>query len=223
MSEHDDNLLHHEFDGIREMDNRLPRWWLYLFYVTIVFAVLYVTYYHVLGVGYLQDDQYRKEMDPNYQRTSAADNRILGVLPEYRSPMCRAGGDRTPRLDILAGPQKAVAFMTRENDTITYVAVTDPGLLASGHNTFVTICAQCHGKLGEGVVGPNLTDDYWIHGGKFSDVVRSVKYGWPAKGMIAWLGTLKENEIINVASYILTLRGSNPPNARAPQGDLVSY
>ncbi len=223
MNEPKDDPINHEYDGIQELDNFLPRWWLYLFYATIVFAVLYMAYYHVLRVGYLQDDQYRQEMDPNYRRVSTADNRVLGVLPEYRSPLYQPGGDRTPRMDLLAGPQKAVVFMTRENDTVTYLAVTDPNLLASGHKTFVTICAQCHGKLGEGGVGPNLTDDYWIHGGKISDLVRTVKYGWPAKGMIAWLGTLKENEIINVASYILTLRGSNPPNARAPQGDLVTY
>jgi cytochrome c oxidase cbb3-type subunit 3 len=223
MSEREDDLLQHDFDGIKELDNLLPRWWLYLFYATIAISVLYMAFYHVLRVGYLQDDEYRQEMDPNYQRASTADNRILGVLPEYRSPFYRPGGDRTPRMDLLAGPQKAVVFMTRESDTLTYQAVTDPNLLASGKKTFVTICAQCHGKLGEGGVGPNLTDDYWIHGGRISDVVRTVKYGWPAKGMIAWLGTLKENEILNVASYILTLRGSNPPNARAPQGDLVSY
>ena len=223
MSEYQDDPLHHEYDGIKELDNSLPRWWVYLFYVTIVFSVLYMAYYHVLGVGYLQADEYRREMDPNYTRVTSADDRLLGVLPLYRAPLYKAGGDRTPRMEVLAGPQKAMVFMTRENDTVTYVATADPALLAGGKNTFLTICSQCHGKLGEGGVGPNMTDDYWIHGGQISDLVRSVKYGWPAKGMIAWLGTLKENEIVTVSSYIMTLRGSNPPNARPPQGDLVSY
>jgi cytochrome c oxidase cbb3-type subunit 3 len=222
MTEYKDELLDHDFDGIKEMDNSLPRWWLYLFYVSIVVSVLYLLYYHVLRIGYLQEDEYRRDIDPTYVRAAAADQRILGVLPEYHSPLFKPGGDRTPRMAALAGLKSAFVLLTRDTDTLTYVAVSDPALLSSGEQTFKTICAQCHGKLGEGIVGPNLTDDYWLHGATISDVVRSVKYGYPAKGMVPWQGTLKEDEIINVASYVLTLRGTNPPNARGPQGDLVT-
>lgn len=223
MIEHKDALLHDDYDGIREMDNSLPRWWLYLFYVSIVISVVYMVYYHVLRVGYLQEDEWRREIDPVFVRTSVADQKLLGILPQYRSPLYAPGGDRTPRMLALARPQKAAVLLTRENDTLTYAATTDPAQLIDGEKTFKTICSQCHGKLGEGGVGPNLTDDYWLHGAAISDVVRSAKYGYPSKGMVPWQGTLKEAEIINVASYILTLRGTNPPNARAPQGDLVVY
>lgn len=222
MAKYRDELLEHDYDGIQEMDNFLPRWWLYLFYVTIVFAVLYMLYYHVLGVGYLQVDQYKEEMDPNYVRVSASDSRLLGILPEYRSPLYVPGGDMTPRKEALAGPQKAIVLMTAETDTLVYQEATDPAAIAAGKVTFTTICSQCHGKLGEGGVGPNLTDDYWLHNSTFSGIVKSVKYGYPAKGMVPWMGTLKEDEIINVASYVRTLRGTNPPNARPPQGELVT-
>jgi cytochrome c oxidase cbb3-type subunit 3 len=218
-----DELLHDDYDGIREMDNSLPRWWLYLFYVSIIISVVYLVYFHVLRVGYLQEDEWRREVDPAFVRATAADQRLLGVLPQYHSPLFTSSGDRTPRKLALARPHKGIVFLTRETDTLTYVAATDPAQLADGEKTFKNICSQCHGKLGEGGVGPNMTDDYWLHGASISDVVRSVKYGYPTKGMVPWQGTLKEAEIIDVASYILTLRGTNPPNPRAPQGDLVVY
>jgi len=223
MNEHEDELSHDDYDGIREMNNAMPRWWVYLFYVSIIISVVYMVYYHVLRVGYLQEDEWHREIDPTFVRTSVADQKLLGILPQYRSPLYAPGGDRTPRFLALSKPQKTAVLLSRENDTLTYTVVTDPGQLGDGEKTFKTICSQCHGKLGEGGVGPNLTDDHWLHGGGISDVVRSAKYGYPSKGMVPWQGTLKEAEIINVASYVLTLRGTNPPNARAPQGDLVTY
>jgi len=221
MSEHED-VPHDDYDGIREMNNSMPRWWVYLFFVSIIISVVYMVYYHVLKVGYLQEDEWRREIDPTFVRITAADQKLLGILPQYRSPLYAPDGNRTPRFLALSKPQKATVFLTHETDTLTYVAIADPTQLADGERTFKNICSQCHGRLGEGGVGPNLTDDYWLHGGAISDVVRSAKYGYPAKGMVPWQGTLKEAEIINVASYILTLRGTNPPNARPPQGVLVS-
>lgn len=222
MAEYRDELLEHDYDGIQEMDNFLPRWWLYLFYISIVFSVLYFAYYHVLDIGYLQEDEYLLEKNQNYVRASEADAMTLGILPEYHPPLFQLGGDVTPRMLALAAPRTAQVLLTRETDTITYVAVTDPAQIASGEKTFKTNCAQCHGMLGEGGVGPNLTDDYWLHGAAISDLVRSAKYGYPAKGMVPWQGTLSEKEIISVASYTMTLRGTNPPNGRPPQGELVT-
>jgi len=223
MTEHEDEPRQHEFDGIREMNNSLPRWWLYLFYFSIAISVVYMIYYHVLRVGYLQEDEWRREVDPTFVRATPADQRLLGLLPQYHSPLFAPGGDITPRKLALAKPQKAMVFLTRETDTLTYAIVTDPALLTAGETTFRNICSQCHGKLGEGIVGPNLTDDYWLHGATMSDIVRSVKYGYPTKGMVPWQGTLKEEDILGVAGYVITLRGTNPPNPRAPQGDLVTY
>lgn len=94
--------------------------------------------------------------------------------------------------------------------------------LAAGKSAFDANCKACHGGAGEGGVGPNLTDDYWLHGGSISDVFKTVKYGWPDKGMKSWKEDLSPMQIAQVTSYIKSLRGTNPANGKAPQGDLYS-
>ena len=181
MTEHNDPLLlDHEVDGIREFDNKLPRWWVLLFYFTIIFAVVYLAYYHVLGAGNLMVAEYTKEMNVG---------------------------------DALKG-----AAMTKfEADIGTLQPSQDPEVLANGKKTFGTLCAPCHRPDGGGLVGPNLTDDYWIHGDKFSDNVKTIWNGVPEKGMITWKNTLKPKEIYEVASYIYTLRGTHPPKPKPPE------
>jgi cytochrome c oxidase cbb3-type subunit 3 len=173
-------LLDHEVDGIRELDNKLPRWWVWLFFFTIIFAAVYLVYYHVLGAGDLMLAEYQKEM--------------------------KAG-------DALKG-----AAMARfETDIATLQPSKDPEVLARGKKTFLTLCAPCHRADGGGLVGPNLTDEYWIHGDKFSDNVKTIWNGVPEKGMITWKNTLKPKEVYEVASYIYTLRGTHPPNPKPPE------
>jgi cytochrome c oxidase cbb3-type subunit 3 len=107
-------------------------------------------------------------------------------------------------------------------DENTAVALTDAASLAAGKDIFLTYCKACHGETAggyEGSVGPNLTDRFWIHGGGMKNVFSSIKYGWPEKGMQSWKKDLKPVEIHQVASFILSLQGSNPPNAKAPQGE----
>ncbi|MCF7797808.1 MAG: c-type cytochrome [Lentisphaeria bacterium] len=99
-------------------------------------------------------------------------------------------------------------------------ALTDDASLAAGKEIYDLNCVPCHGKFGEGGIGPNLTDDYWINGGRYADIIHIINVGVPAKGMIAWDRTLKPQQIQEVASYIETLRGTDPPNPKAPQGDL---
>jgi cytochrome c oxidase cbb3-type subunit 3 len=99
----------------------------------------------------------------------------------------------------------------------TLEPVTAEGQLATGLQVYTTMCAPCHRPDGGGLVGPNLTDDYWIHGDKFSDTVKVIWNGVPDKGMVTWKGTLKPDEILAVASYIYKLRGSNPPNPKPPE------
>jgi cytochrome c oxidase cbb3-type subunit 3 len=99
--------------------------------------------------------------------------------------------------------------------------LSDAADLAAGETIYIANCATCHGKLGEGGIGPNLTDDYFIHGSTMNDKINIINTGVAAKGMIAWRGILKEDQIKQVASYITTLRGTNPPNAKAPQGEKV--
>ena len=180
-----DVMLDHDYDGIKELDNSLPPWWVAMFYITIGFAVVYMTYYHFTDAG-------------------------PGSAEEYEMEMERA--------------EKAVqAYLaTQANlvDETNVTALTDAAELESGKNIFDANCAACHGMLGEGGVGPNMTDNYWIHGGDIKDVFKTVKYGVPEKGMIAWKAQLSASDMHKVSSYILTLQGTNPPNAKEPQGDL---
>jgi len=176
----------HEYDGIRELDNRLPPWWLYGFYFTIIFAVIYLWRYHVSESAPLS-------------------------AQEYEIAVRKAEQQRAEYL-------KKTASLVDEN---TVKLLTDASDLAAGKKTFDQNCSPCHGNLGEGnIVGPNLTDDYWLHGGSLSDIFKSIKYGWPEKGMRAWKDDLTPAQIAQLASYIKSLRGTNPPNAKEKQGEL---
>lgn len=102
-------------------------------------------------------------------------------------------------------------------------ALTDVASLQAGEAIYQKNCASCHGNAGQGGIGPNMTDDYWIHGAGMSNMMHIIKVGVPAKGMIAWQPVLTEQEILQVASFILTLHGTNPPNPKKPQGEKVDY
>src|SRR6185503_19360785 len=97
--------------------------------------------------------------------------------------------------------------------------MTGPDVEA-GKKTFKTTCAICHKSDGGGLVGPNLTDDYWLHGGTLKDIFKTIKYGYPSKGMATWKDQLSCVQIAQVANYVLTLRGTNPPGCKAKQGIL---
>lgn len=92
-------------------------------------------------------------------------------------------------------------------------------VLAAGKAVFTQNCVACHGQNAEGVVGPNLTDEYWLHGGKINNVFKTIKYGIPEKGMISWEKQLSAKQISDVSNYIESLKGTNPPNPKAPQGE----
>ena len=107
-------------------------------------------------------------------------------------------------------------------DETSVKQLTDAASLGTGKTIFIARCSPCHGQLGEGNVGPNFTDDYWLHGGTVNDIFKTVKYGVPAKGMVPWQGVLKPEEMQDVVSYVMSLHGTNPPNAKAPQGVLFT-
>jgi cytochrome c oxidase cbb3-type subunit 3 len=96
---------------------------------------------------------------------------------------------------------------------------TDAANLELGKTIFVSNCAACHGDKGQGIIGPNLTDDYWLHGGEYKSVFKTIFNGVPEKGMLSWKKSLRPDELRAVASYVHTLKGTNPPNPKAPQGD----
>ena len=170
----------HDYDGIRELDNRLPPWLKYLFYVTIVFAVSYL-----MLVFVFKDDSVIQEKE--YQKEMAALNQ--------------------------AEEQEAEAAPIEKKER------TKEEMVAAGKITFEKICSVCHGKFGEGLVGPNMTDEYWIHGGTFADKKKVVMDGVIDKGMISYKNQLSNQQIDDVLTYIQSLQGTNPPNPKAPQGE----
>jgi cytochrome c oxidase cbb3-type subunit 3 len=179
-----DILLDHDYDGIKELDNALPPWWKFGFYITIFVACVYLLKYEVWETG------------PN-------------PTQEYASEMMTAKAD-----------VEAYVASLKNNVDEKSVTLSDAAGIASGQVSFSKTCVPCHGAKGEGGVGPNLTDDYWIHGGGLADLFKTIKYGYPDKGMQSWQTTYSPVQIQELASYIKSLKGTNPPNAKAPQGDL---
>lgn len=214
----DDKLMaDHEYDGIRELDNDLPEWWVWLFVLTSIWAALYLIYFHVLGVGYDSADEYRREVDPTYVRVDANPT-YFGLFPKF-TPVYYADPRHANRPKVA----RVVRIEEkRENDTTTYVALTAPADLEAGQAIFVAKCVSCHGVYAEGKIGPNLTDDYWLHGAGIDNISKTIKFGVPAKGMVTWRYELKPEQIAQVASYLLTLHGTNPPKPKAPEGEYVA-
>ena len=178
-------VLHHDYDGIKELDNNLPPWWVYLFYACIVFAVVYLVRFEIMG-GDNQEMELQKEL-------------------------------AQAKIDVAEYMKTAPDLM----DEKTVTLLTDPAELEIGKTIFTNNCAACHRADGGGQIGPNLTDDQWILGGGVKNLFHTITNGGrDGKGMIAWKGTLKPKEIQKVASYILSLKGSNPADAKAPEGEV---
>lgn len=178
-------LLEHNYDGIKELDNVLPPWWVYLFYVTIIFGLIYLVRFHIYG-DYDQKQEFETEM---------AQAKL--AVEEYK---------KTAK-DLI--DEKSVTLLTEAGD------------IAAGKKVFETNCAACHRADAGGAIGPNLTDEYWIFGGGIKDVFHTINEGGrPGKGMVSWKGTLKPSEMQQVASYILSLKGSNPKDPKAPDGEI---
>lgn len=103
-----------------------------------------------------------------------------------------------------------------------HVAMADAAGIQSAQANFLANCVACHGAKGEGGVGPNLTDDYWLHKGSLNDIYHTLKVGYPDKGMQSWVSKFSPKEMSQLASYVKTLKGTNPPNGKVPQGDIFT-
>jgi cytochrome c oxidase cbb3-type subunit 3 len=181
-----DELLDHEADGIREFDNALPLWWLYGFYFTIAFAAVYMVNYHLLPT-------------PLFGKP--------GMIAEYQA-------------EVRAAELAAAARGPAPGAGLAAVALTDRASLAKGKAIFEgpdNVCSSCHRPDLGGLVGPNLTDDYWLHGCSMAEIATSIKAGYPQKGMLPF-GTgkpLTDEQVVLVASYVVSKRGTSPPEPKA--------
>lgn len=179
-----DKLLDHNYDGIQELDNPLPAWWVWLFYATIIFSLFYYLYYSFVAPTSAE------KIDAMQEQTETLKDNVSmqGVDSRFEG-----------ELILPAGPEAT----------------------ALGKSVYMSRCLACHGASGEGLVGPNLTDKYWIHGGTPMDIYRVIVKGVPAKGMISWEPVLSDDEIKAVTLYMLSFQGTNPANGKAPEGELV--
>lgn len=181
-----DLLLDHDYDGIKELDNHMPVWWLWLFYFTIAFGIGYLAYYYMLG-GPDQHELYEMEM--------AAAQERYGLEPD---------------VDESGEP---VQF--------DWAYLEDQARIDEGREIYMSnnnLCYTCHGTNGEGLVGPNLTDNLWIHGCRAEEVANSIIGGYPDRGMIAYGSgaRLTDEQVQSVISYIASIQGSEPANPKAP-------
>lgn len=127
------------------------------------------------------------------------------------------------KTEVAKGEAEKAAYLAKSSGNVdenTVTMVLDAGELAAAENSFHATCGACHANDGGGTVGPNLTDDYWLHGGSLSDVFKSIKYGWPDKGMKSWKDDFSPKQIAALTSYVKTLKGTKPLVAKEPQGDL---
>ncbi|WP_245868635.1 c-type cytochrome [Pontibacter ramchanderi] len=143
----------------------------------------------------------------------------VGYMLHYH--VFRTGALQTEEYEMEMAQAALIAAQNVEdpNAVTDYEVLTDAGALESGKAIYLQNCAACHGQAGEGTVGPNLTDEYWLHGGDVNDIFKTVKFGVPSKGMVPWQGKLTKDQMLEVSSYILSLQGSNPPNAKEAQGE----
>ena len=171
----EDVLLYHDYDGIKELDNNLPSWWLYGFYGCVIFALFYLYDYHIAENSPLQAQEYEMEMK------SASNEIAVHVEP------------------------------------VAVIQLTDVESIANGAQIYSNNCMPCHLEDGGGSIGPNLTDEYWLHGGDFEAIVKVINDGVLDKGMIAWKTVLSPKQINEVSSYLLTMP---EVDGKDPQGEL---
>ena len=176
----EDRLLDHEYDGIREYDNPLPRWWLWIFYATIVFVPLYYVLPGRLGEN-------------------------GGNVAEYDAEVAAYKSEQPAAPPTISS--EALLALSKDREAVE-----------EGREVYARNCVACHGADGGGVIGPNLTDDAWIHGGAPSAIHYTVVVGVLAKGMPGWERLLKPEALDQVVAYVISLQGTKPATPKAPEG-----
>lgn len=182
----EDRLLEHEYDGIREYDNPLPRWWVIILWVSVVWSVIYLANV-IPGVG------------EGPGRAQNYENEMAAARERFGDP-------------------KAAAQAGAVDDSTVRAVLADAGRVAEGRQVFTTYCAACHREDLGGSIGPNLTDEYWLHGARPSQVHATVTNGVLDKGMPAWAGVLRPDQVTAVSAYVLSMQGTHPKDPKEPQG-----
>ena len=180
-----DILLDHDYDGIKELDNALPPWWKYGFYITIVVGIIYLFNFHVWGTGPTPEQEYALEVAEGKRLDEQYKARTKDVIDENNLTLADADG------------------------------------IVAGKALFTQSCTPCHAADGGGGIGPNLTDHYWIHGGKLADIYKTIKIGYPEKGMQSWQSMYSPMQMRNLASFVQSIKDAKTANPKAPQGDVM--
>ena len=190
MSEEDldKNIMEdHNYDGIYELDNDLPFWWVALFMTTVIIGIVYCCYYF-LGMGPGQEEEYRLAVQK--AERIEKEKQILAMAASKGKPV---------------------------EEVVIELPDPTPENLSAGKEIFMKFCVACHGPTGSGLVGPNLTDNFFVHGPELADMVKIITKGNPAKGMVAWSPQLSDSQIFDVAAFVHSLKGQNIPG-KAPEG-----
>lgn len=178
----DQLLENHEYDGIQELDNPLPMWWLSTFFATIIFGFIYFLHIHLTPDHQIEDE---------YKLAVAEQEKKMKAAP---------------------------AANALDTETLT-AAASSSEEIEKGKVKFQALCSSCHGDKGQGGIGPNLTDAYWLHGsGDLAGIAKVISTGVLEKGMPAWSQVLKLDEVSQVTAFIKSIQGTHPPGAKAPQG-----
>ncbi|MBI1369938.1 MAG: c-type cytochrome [Planctomycetes bacterium] len=181
-----DILSDHEYDGIREYDNPMPGWWVAVFWITIIFAGLYMMWYHGSVYGSSVRGEYQAAVEANMLKQLAA-------------------------------------FGELKPDAPTLIKLTENEIAMNrGRTIFQSYCIACHGPEGQGLVGPNMTDDAYKNVKVIADIPKVVANGAANGTMPAWKAMLSEPDIIIVSAYVATLRGKNLPGPRPAEGNVIA-
>lgn len=141
---------------------------------------------------------------------------VFGFINTYERDLAASQEDLEA---IRAAYEEANPSVTYDEATIA-TFVGDPTAIEAGAAHFSTYCAVCHGQAGQGLIGPNLTDKYWLHGNTNEDIFQVLTQGVVEKGMAAWDGILTPEQRAQTIAFIRSIQGTNPPNAKEPQGEM---
>lgn len=180
-----EQLLDHEYDGIREYDNPTPGWWHLIFFVTVAFCFPYVVWYHISPLSYSIHESYDAD------------------VAEYFRKQFAKFGDLEPTPETIAG------------------LAANPDYMSAVAGTFIGKCASCHGASGEGLVGPNLTDEHYKNVQSLPDIYTVIDQGIVLKGMPAWGRQMQKTEVVLLSAYVASLRGKDLTGPRPAEGEVI--